>query len=382
MLLATVFRFVPHLYPRPMSTFLGWGRRVRGLFADTKGPWGPSGAGDDGGDPPSDDGHSGPWGETPPRRRRAGSGVSGNVTSLDEFLRRGRARFGGGDGGGFPGRPDRSLIFWAFLAFIVLWLLITSVHVISPGQRGVVTRFGRYSSTLGPGVSITLPSPVDRVTKLDVENIRTIDLGSAEANDLMLTGDQNLLDIAYSVRWNIRTPELYLFQLAQPDETIRQVAESAMRAVVSRVSLNDAMGDKRAEIETQVAETMQRILDSYRSGVQVQGIAIKQADPPDAVNDAFKEVTAAQQDAQSYVNQARAYALQLTAKAQGEATAFDKVYEQYKLAPDVTRRRMYYETMEQVLSKVDKTIIEAPGVTPYLPLPEVKKAQPVREPQQ
>ena len=365
-----------------MSTFLGWGSRIRGLFADTKGPWGPSGGGDDGGDPPSsDDGQGGgPWGETPPRRRRTGGGGPGNVTSLDEFLRRSRARFGGG--GGLPSRPDRSLIFWAFLAFIILWLLITSFHVISPGQRGVVTRFGRYNATLGPGVSLTLPAPVDRVTKLDVENIRTIDLGSAEANDLMLTGDQNLLDIAYSVRWNIRTPELYLFQLAQPDETIRQVAESAMRAIVSRVSLNDAMGDKRAEIETQVADTMQRILDSYRSGVQVQGIAIKQADPPDAVNDAFKEVTAAQQDAQSYVNQARAYALQLTAKAQGEATAFDKVYEQYKLAPDVTRRRMYYETMEQVLSKVDKTIIEAPGITPYLPLPEVKKAQPVREPQQ
>jgi len=225
-----------------------------------------------------------------------------------------------------------------------------------------------------------LPSPIDRVTKIDVENIRSIDLGTSEGNDLMLTGDQNLLDIAYSVRWNIRTPELYLYQLSDPDETIKQVAESAMRAVVSRVSLNDAMGDKRAEIETQVTETMQRILDGYRSGIQVQGIAIKQADPPDAVNDAFKEVTAAQQDAQSYVNQARAYALQLTAKAQGEATAFDKVYEQYRLAPDVTRRRMYYETMEQVLSKVDKTIIEAPGVTPYLPLPELRKSQP--QPQQ
>jgi membrane protease subunit HflK len=192
----------------------------------------------------------------------------------------------------------------------------------------------------------------------------------------MLTGDQNLIDIAYSVRWNIRTPELYLFELAQPDETIKQVGESAMRAVISGVSLNDAMGDKRAEIENQVAETMQRILDGYRSGIQIQGVAIKQADPPGAVNDAFKEVTAAQQDAQSYVNQARAYALQLTAKAQGEATAFDKVYEQYRLAPDVTRRRMYYETMEQVLSKVDKTIVEAPGVTPYLPLPQVQKSQP------
>jgi membrane protease subunit HflK len=146
-----------------------------------------------------------------------------------------------------------------------------------------------------------------------------------------------------------------------------------MRAVISGVTLNDAMGDKRAEIEARVQENMQRILDGYRSGIQIQGIAIKQADPPDAVNDAFKEVTAAQQDAQSYINQARAYALQLTAKAQGEATAFDKVYEQYKLAPDVTRRRMYYETMEQVLSKVDKTIVEAPGVTPYLPLPQVQK---------
>ncbi|HEX6071777.1 MAG TPA: FtsH protease activity modulator HflK [Sphingomicrobium sp.] len=355
-----------------MSNLLGWGGRIRGLFAENKGPWGSSGGDGDGGEPPADDGQGGPWGEPAPRRRR--SSGSGNVTSFDELFRRSRARFGGG--GGLPGRPDRSLILWAILALVGAWLVVTSFHLISPGQRGVVSRFGRYTSTLGPGVSMTLPSPIDRVKKVDVENIRTFDLGSSNSEELMLTGDQNLLDIAYSVRWNIRTPELYLFQLAQPDETIRQVAESAMRAVVSRVSLNDAIGDKRAEIETQVAETMQRILDGYRSGVQVQGIAIKQADPPDAVNDAFKEVTAAQQDAQSYVNQARAYALQLTAKAQGEATAFDKVYEQYRLAPDVTRRRMYYETMEQVLSKVDKTIIEAPGVTPYLPLPQVQKSLP------
>jgi membrane protease subunit HflK len=205
---------------------------------------------------------------------------------------------------------------------------------------------------------------------------------SSTDDDLMLTGDQNLLDIAYSVRWNIRTPELYLFQLAQPDETIREVAESAMRAVVSQVSLNDAMGDRRADIETQVQQNMQRILDSYRSGVQVQGIAIKQADPPDAVNDAFKRVTAAQQQAQSLINNANAYSLQLRQQAQGEATAFDKVYEQYKLAPDVTRRRMYYETMEKVLSKVDKTIIEAPGVTPYLPLPQVQKSLPQAQQEQ
>jgi modulator of FtsH protease HflK len=356
-----------------MSMILGWGGRIRGLFADTKGPWGPSSG--DGGDPPADEGQGGgPWGEPPRRHRRPGISTPGNVSSLDDLLRRGRERFGGG--GGFSGRPNRSLITWAVLAVVAAWLVFTSFHSVSPGQRGVVTQFGRYSRTLGPGVSLTLPSPIERVKKIDVENIRSVDLGSEGADDLMLTGDQNLLDIAYSVRWNIRTPELYLFQLAQPEETIREVAESAMRAVVSQVSLNDAMGDKRAEIEGLVQENMQRILDSYRSGIQVQGIAIKQADPPDAVNDAFKQVTAAQQQAQSFVNNANAYSLQIRQRAQGEATAFDKVYEQYKLAPDVTRRRMYYETMERVLSKVDKTIVEAPGVTPYLPLPQVQKSLP------
>jgi membrane protease subunit HflK len=361
-----------------MSNFLGWGGRVRGLFADKKGPWGPSSNGDE---PPAEpDQAGGPWGEPSGSGRRPLSGRS-TVTPLEDFLRRGRNRFrgGGGGGGGLPIRPNGSLILWAIVGFVAIWLVFTSTHSIAPGERGVVTRFGRYSSTLGPGVGITLPSPIDRVRKIDVESIRSIDLGSQSSEDLMLTGDQNLLDIAYSVRWNIKTPELYLFQLAQPDETIRQVAESAMRAVVSQVTLQDAMGDKRSEIEGQVVDRMQRILDSYRAGIHVQGVAIQQADPPGEVNDAFKEVTAAQQDAKSYINQANAYALQLTAKAQGEAAAFDKVYEQYRLAPDVTRKRMYYETMEQVLSKVDKTVIEAPGVTPYLPLPEVKKQQQERQ---
>ena len=365
-----------------MMTVSGWGGRIRGLFADNKGPWGHSGGGDGGGDPPGDEGPGGPWGDTPRRGRR--SLGAGNVSALEELLRRSRARFGGGDGGGgLPGRPNRSLILWALLAFVLIWLVTTSTHSIAPGQSGVVTTFGRYSRTLGSGISFTLPSPIERVKKVDVQTIRSIDMGSSGSDDLMLTGDQNLLDLAYQVRWNIRSPELYLFQMAQPDETIREVAESAMRAVVSQVTLNDAMGDRRAEIEAQVAQNMQRILDSYRSGVQVQGIAIKQADPPDEVNDAFKQVTAAQQDAQTYINNANAYSLQLRQKAQGEATAFDKVYEQYKLAPGVTRRRMYYETMEQVLSRVDKTIVEAPGVTPYLPLPQVQKGQQQREePQQ
>ncbi|MBA2466291.1 MAG: FtsH protease activity modulator HflK [Sphingomonas sp.] len=358
-----------------MSIFSGLGGRARGLFVDTKGPWGPSGDSGSGDEPPSGEGGGGPWKDPPRRGRRISQPQSANVASFEDFLRRSKARFGEG-GGRFSGKPNRSIVLWGILGLILLWLLSTTMHRIAPEEQGVVTQFGRYHRTLSPGISLTLPAPVQSVQKVDVENIRTIDLGTTGTETLMLTGDQNIVDIAYSVRWNIRDPELYLFELAQPDETIRQVGESAMRAVISSFTLNDTIGEGRGDIETRVQEVMQRVLNAYRSGVRIQGIAIKQADPPAAVNDAFKEVSAAQQEAQSYINQARAYALQLTAKAQGEATAFDKVYEQYRLAPDVTRRRMYYETMERVLANVDKTIVEPSGVTPYLPLPQVQKSAP------
>jgi len=313
-------------------------------------------------------------GETPKRRNRPDP-----VSSLDEFLQRSRGRFGGGGSGGglgFGGGPSGSLIFWAVVAVASLWLLVTVFHRIAPEERGVVTRFGRYSHTLSPGVGLTLPAPIDRVQKLNVEEIRNIDIGSAAEETLMLTGDQNIIDIAYQVRWLIRDPEQFLYELAEPEETIRQVAESSMRQIVAQVTLQDAMGVKRGDIESRVQEEMQQTLDGYQSGIAIQGVAIKQADPPAAVNDAFKEVNAAQQKAQSYINNANAYALQLRQKAQGDATAFDKVYEQYKLAPGVTKRRMYYETMERILQNVDKTIVETPGVTTYLPLSEIRRSTP------
>jgi modulator of FtsH protease HflK len=360
-----------------MSILLGLGRRARGLFADNKGPWGPSGS--SGGDePPSKD--DSPWGDSPKPGRRSSSPLGGNVSSIDDFLKRSRAKFGGGgNGGGFPVRPDRSIVMWAVLGLILLFLLSSMAHVIAPDQRGVVTQFGRYSRTLPAGFGITLPWPIERVQKVDVDSIQEIPIGSGQEETLMLTGDQNIIDIAYQVRWKVRSPEQYLFALNEPNETIRQVAESAMRAVIANVSLAGAMGEQRGEIEGRVAEEMQRTLDSYRSGVAIQGISLRQADPPEAVNEAFKEVTAAQQAAQTDVNNANAYALQLRQIAQGEATAFDKVYEQYKLSPEVTRRRLYYETMERVLRNVDKTIVETPGVTPYLPLGEVRRTQPQKE---
>ncbi len=344
------------------------------LFSDSKGPWGPKS--DGGADDPPREPPAGPWGGERPAAR-PGAGAFGPA-SIDAFIERNRRRFsGGGRGGeGLPRRPSGSKIIWIALGLTALALLSTTMHQITPEERGVVTLFGRYNSTLPPGISFTLPAPIERVQKVNVEQIRDTELGSAAEETLMLTGDQNIIDIAYQVRWSIRDPEEFLFELRTPEDTIHQVAESSMRQVVAQVSLLDAIGNKRGEIEARVQEEMQRTLDRYRSGVAIRGIAIKQADPPAAVNDAFKDVTAAQQDAQSAINNANAYALQLRQLALGEATAFDKVYVQYKLSPEVTRRRMYYETMERVLRGVDKTIIETPGgVTPYLPLPQIQRQQ-------
>ena len=366
-------------YSGAMSIFSGLGALGRGLFSDNKGPWGsaPGGSGDEPPEPPS--GGQGPWGQPPKRRRRAEPRPGSNVASLDDWIARSRERFGGG--GGLPGQPSGNVIKYAVLAVIALWLVFTTVHRIAPEENGVVTQLGRYNRTLGPGVNFTLPAPIERVQKVDVENIREVNLGSASEETLMLTGDQNIIDIAYQVRWNIRDPEQFLFEIAQPEDTIKQVAESAMRQVVANVSLQGAIGNQRGIIEARVAEEMQQTLNAYRAGVDIQGVAIRQADPPAAVNDAFKEVTAAQQEAESYVNQANAYSLQLRQKAQGEAGAFDRIYVQYKAAPGVTKRRMYYETMERILQNVDKTIVEAPGVTSYLPLNELRR-NPVKEPAQ
>jgi membrane protease subunit HflK len=190
----------------------------------------------------------------------------------------------------------------------------------------------------------------------------------------MLTGDQNLVDLSYIVRWTIKDLKQYRFQLAQPDETVREVAEAAMRASVAQKTLNDVLsGSGRADIEQSVLTRMQGILDAYRSGIQVQGVQIRKTDPPKEVEEAFKDVSAAQQDADAEVNRAEAYAQQILARAQGDAASFDKIYAEYKLAPEVTKRRLYYETMERVLRANDKTVIEAPGVQAYLPLNELRR---------
>ena len=204
-----------------------------------------------------------------------------------------------------------------------------------------------------------------------MENIRTITIPSGDGTEnLILTGDQNVIDIAYSVRWNIKDPQGYLFQIAEPERTIQEVAESAMRAVVARVSLDDAIGAGRSDIEQSVERNCSNAYDL--GGTPDPGIDINQSVPrPPSMRLPAGLAPAGPRETE----QARAYALQITAKAQGDATAFEKVYAEFRAAPEVTRRRMYYETMERILSRVDTTIIEAPGVTPYLPLPEVQRRQ-------
>lgn len=355
-----------------MTIFSGWFQRPSILATETpKGPWG--GSGDDRGD----GGPRNPW-SLPPGGRKGAAKPS----ALDEFLKKARnSGGGGGNGGNFGGLPTganaRTLWMIGVAIILVVWVVFTSFHQIGPQQRGVVTYFGKYAGTMEPGVRLTLPAPFADVDVVDVQKIRTDNFPTGDGENLTLTGDQNIIDLAYSVRWDISDPRDYVFQLADPRATVRAAAESAMRAVVATTTLDQAIGAGRTVIEQRVADLTQKILNDYKSGVRIQGVAIKQAAAPARIVEDFNAVTAAQQEAVANLNQANAYAQQVVARAQGEAASFDKVYEQYKLAPEVTRRRMYYETMEGVLAKSDKTIVETPGgVVPYLPLSGGRKAVP------
>lgn len=359
-------------------------------MAGKRNPWGkPSGddgsGGDDGGssseepsaDKPAPKGPRNPWlppggsGGEPPRR---------SASIEDIFKTRGPEgprRMGGPGGPNFrlPERPNgKSWLPLIALGLAALWLVFTSTHQVQPKQQALVTWLGgKYSHKLGPGLNFTLPWPIQQVTVENVSEIRSVTIGG-EGEKLVLTGDQNLVDLSYVIRWNIKNLEQFMFQLDDPELTIREVAESAMRASIAEQELDQVVsGEGRAVVEARVVARMQQLLDAYRAGVAVQGVEIVKVDPPAKVIDAFKDVSAAQQDANAMRNRARAYAQQVLARAQGDAAAFNQIYEEYRLAPEVTRRRLYYETMESVLSKTDKTIVEADGVVPYLPLPAVNK---------
>ena len=358
----------------------GWPAKGREPRGDS--PEQPADRPGDKGDRGDKKGPRNPWlpsSDTPPRRS----------AGLDEIFRpREPRRSGGGggfgSGGGFPNlprRPDGSS--WLPLgigAAVVALLAISSVHMLGPKEQGIVTTLGGYSRTIDSGLSLTLPWPLEAVDVTDVRSFNVYSIPDGEGEKLMLTSDKNLVDLSYLVRWNIKNLKDYNYRLADPDETVREVAEAAMRASIAQISLNDALsGAGRAAVEQDVRDRTQRILDVYRSGVSIQGVEIKKADPPAKTREAFDQVNVAQQEADRDRSKARAWAQQALARAQGAAASFDKVYEQYKLAPDVTRRRMYYETMESVLRDNDVVVSDSKNMTSYLPLPEVRRRAPASD---
>jgi len=359
----------------------GWAERGLAM-AGKKNPWGGGKGGDD--TPGSSEGDSNGGGPRNPWLPGGGGGSDGKRRSAsieDIFKNRGPEgpRRGGGGGGSFqiPERPGGGSWMPVILVMVALiWGISSSLHFIQPREQGVVTWLGsKYSRTLSPGTNLTYPWPIQTVNIENVSEIRRESIGD-EGENLILTGDQNLVDLSYIVRWNIKDLVQYRFQLAEPDETLREVAEAAMRAAVAETELDTVLsGAGRETVEARVSSRMQQILDAYGAGIAVQGVEIARTEAPEQVIEAFNDVLAARQDAERNLNEARRFEQQQLATAEGDAAEFNNIYEQYRLAPQVTRRRLYYETMEQVLSKTDKTVIGSDGVQPYLPLNELQRRQ-------
>ena len=374
-----------------MQIFDGFQSRMGRMLAmaGKKSPWGgkggsgdetPSGNGDsdNGDDGKGSDGPRNPWlpgggnGSGDEGRRRSASVEDIFKNRGPEGPRRGPGS--GGPGFRFPERPGgKSWLPVVIVLGVLGWLLLSSVHFVQPREQGIVTWLGsKYSTTLSPGTNFTLPYPIQSVDIENVSAIRRETIGDGEEN-LILTGDQNLVDLSYVVRWNIKDLEQYRFELADPDETLVEVAESAMRAAIAETELDTVLsGSGREQVEARVRAKMQGLLDYYDAGIAVQGVEIARTEAPEQVIEAFNDVLAARQDRERNLNEARRYEQQILATAEGEAAEFNNIYEQYRLAPQVTKQRLYYETMERVLSTTNKTIIGADGVTPYLPLNEVQ----------
>jgi membrane protease subunit HflK len=290
-------------------------------------------------------------------------------------------RFFGGPGG--RGVNPRAIAL-AGAAVAGLWL-VTGVYIVQPSQQAVITTFGAFTGSAGPGLRYHLPSPIQRAQLVTVTELQKTDVGGAGAAEaleesLMLTGDENIVDLDFTVQWRVSDAPKYVFNLRAPEDTIKDVAESAMREIVGRSRLQDILTTRRGDVQTQTAELMQRTLDSYGAGVRVDEVQIRNANPPGPVVAAFQEVATAEQNAESTVNiasgeaakirqAALGYRSQVVQEAAGEAARFNQVYAQYKLAPAVTRERLYIETMERVLARSNKVVIDSKGASAPVILP-------------
>lgn len=314
---------------------------------------------------------------------------------------RGRSGNGGGNGGPGPILSPQGIALGA-LAAVALWSWM-SFYTVKPEERSVELFLGEFSDIGQPGLNFA-PWPIVTAEKVQVTGERTTDIGSGRSgvgdSGLMLTRDQNIVDLEFQVVWNVSDPEAFLFNLAEPAETIRAVSASAMRDIIARSELTPVLNTGRTVIASDLRAAVQGTLDSYKAGINVVRVNFDRADPPEEVSDAFREVQAAQQERDRLEKEADAYANRVTAgargeaarlmedseaykaqvvnNAQGEASRFLSVYSEYVKAPEVTRQRMYLETMEDVLGRMNKVILdgttgEAGGVVPYLPLNELTR---------
>ena len=356
-------------------------------------------------------GAGGPWGPRP--------GGPSQQPDLEEFLRRGQDRIRQALPGGRMGGPLGIALALALVAVIGFFGFTVRVN---PEELGVVLRFGEFVRLLPPGINFRWPYPIEAVDLPKVTRVNRIEIGlrgSAENREtaaavrdvpeesLMLTGDENIVDVDFVVFWRISDAPDFLFNIQDPEATVKDVAESSMREIVGQSDIEPILTEARAKTEAAVQQLMQKVLNSYGAGVQIIQVQLQKVDPPAQVIDAFRDVQAARADQERLQNEADAYANRIipeakgeaqrilqaaqgyrgkvVAESQGEADRFVKIYEQYKLAPDVTRQRMYLETMERVLADSEKVIVDekaGSGVVPYLPLSEfTKKRTPAPAPE-
>ena len=348
-----------------------------------------------------------PWGAPPGGKNGSGRGGQRppNIDEVIEKIQKLIDKFipGGKSGGTKP-------IIFGLILLIVIWAF-SGLYRVLPDEQGVVLRFGKFVSTTQPGLNYHIPYPIETVLTPKVTKVNRIDVGFRAASDsgrtsaigdvpeesLMLTGDENIVNIDFSVFWVIKDAGNFLFRIQSPVETVKAASETAMREVIAKSQLQPILTKGRSIIEIEVQEIIQSILDEYESGIQITQVQTQKADPPDQVIDAFRDVQAARADmerskneAEAYANdviprargdaakilqEAEAYKKQVVAAAEGEASRFVAIYSEYEKAKTVTQERMYLETMEKVLADIDKLIIDrkAGGVVPYLPLPELSK---------
>ena len=352
-----------------------------------------------------------PWGTPPGGGGGNGSGRGPTPPDIDKIIRELQEKIKKFLPGGSSSGGRQVTLALVILGFV--WLA-SGLYRVLPDEQGVVLRFGKFVKTTQPGLNYHIPFPVETALTPKVTKVNRIDIGFRSERDsgfsssggvadvpqesLMLTGDENIVNIDFSVFWVIKDAGNFLFKIQDPEGTVKAAAETAMREVIAKSRIQPVLTEGRAQIEIETQEIIQSILDEYTSGIQITQVQTQKADPPDQVIDAFRDVQAARADMERSKNEAEAYAndviprargeaakimqaaeaykQKVVAASEGEASRFISIYTEYAKAKEVTQERMYLETMEKVLADIDKVIIEknaGSGVVPYLPLPELGK---------